>query len=368
MNWTSVLAGALVLGSLVGCDADEGAPGAGAASAWIEVASASFADDGETEAVTIPAPGAVAALGVRVTSEPGVCFQLSGLVDAAGEVRLDGRSPGGFCRTCELRSSVAAEAGVFVFAAEQLAFAGEALSLRFARVDCETLTPQTGPEDRPPLRVDAQAIVVEPERGGLDLRLLIAADSLLAGDPDRQAAVVAALAEELSPAGLSPRVVEVVELEAAGELRFHVGDNSALAKLLAQAPAKQEGTIDVVVGGCLLYDDPVFKPAQAVQGYSPRIPGGAGPADAVFLPGFDCLAVGDVAIDLPAASQAHVLAHELGHYLGLYHAVEADGTVDQLDDTDEANLMHHRPGMASSVGLSPSQARVMRTHPSVRPD
>jgi hypothetical protein len=59
------------------------------------------------------------------------------------------------------------------------------------------------------------------------------------------------------------------------------------------------------------------------------------------------------------------MAHELGHYLGLYHAVEADGSTDQLDDTGAANLMFHQPGTEAATGLSPTQAVVMRAHPAV---
>ena len=59
-------------------------------------------------------------------------------------------------------------------------------------------------------------------------------------------------------------------------------------------------------------------------------------------------------------------AHELGHYLGLYHAVEADGLGDALDDTGPDNIMHFNPGLATAVGFSPAQGRVMRMHPAAR--
>ena len=144
--------------------------------------------------------------------------------------------------------------------------------------------------------------------------------------------------------------------------------NGDLAALLQGLPPRAESTIDVVFAGCLLYDDPIFGPARALEGYTPRIPGGAGPADAVFIPGVDCLAPDTGPLDIPVRTQAHLLAHELGHYLGLYHAVEADGLEDMLDDTDADNLMHFRPGLASAVGLSPAQGRVMRTHPAARTD
>lgn len=378
MRHASILAGAALTGLFAGCDADvdtladvaaSAGEGEGGGSAWVEVAATRFASDGESEVVMVPAQGPAAALALRVTTDPGVCFQLSVLVDGEGEALVEGRSPGPFCRACGLRSSVALESGVFVLPAEAVTLAGTGVSLRFGRVECQTLTPLTDTDDRPPVRIDAQAIAAEPERATIDLRFLVAADSILAGDTPRQQAILAALAEELASVGLSPRLVAVVDLDApAEEVRFHAGDHAALAALLQGTPPREEVTIDVVFGGCLLYDDPIFGPPRAVEGYTPRIPGGAGPADAVFMPGLDCFAAGAGPVDLPIGAQAHVLAHELGHYVGLYHAVEADGLVDQLDDTDADNLMHYRPGLATSIGLSPAQGRVMRTHPAARPE
>ena len=34
-------------------------------------------------------------------------------------------------------------------------------------------------------------------------------------------------------------------------------------------------------------------------------------------------------------SIGHVMAHETGHYLGLFHTIEVTGAVDQIDDTAE---------------------------------
>jgi hypothetical protein len=362
----SILAAVILGGLFVGCDADVDAP-EGSASAWVEVAATRFASDGESELVEVPVPvqGSVAALALRVTSDPGVCFQLSALVDGGGATLVEGRTAGPFCRECGLRSSVALESGVFMLPADTVALAGEDVSLRFGQVDCETLTPLRDPDDRPPLRIDAQAITAEHDT--IDLRFLIAADSILAGDSARQQAILAALADELASAGLSPRLVAVVDLDApAEEVRFHAGDHAALAAMLQDVPAREEATIDVVFGGCLLYDDPIFGPPRALEGYTPRIPGGAGPADGVFMPGSDCFAIGAGPVDVPVGAQAHVLAHELGHYLGLYHAVEADGFLDQLEDTDADNVMHYRPGLATSVGFSPTQGRVMQMHPAAR--
>jgi hypothetical protein len=366
---TASLAVALVL--LAGCSSgalDEADESARPTSAWIEAGATAFGSDGETGEVTIAAQEPCAAIAVRATTAPGVCFQPSLIADGEGRAVVDGRSRGAYCRDCAMRESVAISAGVFVLPAESHRFEPESgLSLRFARVDCETLTPLAAPADRPALRVAVQRIEAIPNSATIDLRFLVASSSILFGDEDRRSELVAQLSNELASAGLVPRLVDVRELDAMPtELRFHAGDSAALAAAIAKAPPKADTTVDVVFGACLLYDDPIVGPPRPVDGYTPRIPGGAGPADAVFLPGLDCFAEGSGPVDLPARAAAHVLAHELGHYLGLYHTVEEDGREDQLDDTGPDDIMFFHPQQADAVGFSASQGRVVRTHPAAR--
>lgn len=369
MSPRAAFAGVALAALLAGCssadvDGESGPP----TSAWVEIFATQFQSDGETRNMAIAAQEPCSAIALRAATTPGLCFQLSSAVDGEGRAVVHGRSAGAFCRECDLRTSVAASAGVFILPAEAGRFEPESgLSLRFARVDCQTLTPLAAPEDRPTLRVSAQPIETVPDFATIDLRFHIAKSSILFGDEDRQQELFALLGRELASAGLMPRLVETHDLDAMpATIRFHAGDHDALAALIATAPPKAETTVDVVFGGCLLYDDPIFGPPSAVNGFTPRIPGGAGPADAVFMPGLDCFAEGSGPVDLPVRAQARILAHEIGHYLGLYHAIEEDGLTDQLDDTDPDNIMHPNPVKATSVGFSPSQGRVMRMHPAAR--
>lgn len=66
---------------------------------------------------------------------------------------------------------------------------------------------------------------------------------------------------------------------------------------------------------------------------------------------------------------AHVMGHEGGHWLGLFHTSEITGTEDQLPDTPGGQagqpfLMF--PAVGGGTQISPSQATVMRHHVEVR--
>jgi hypothetical protein len=62
---------------------------------------------------------------------------------------------------------------------------------------------------------------------------------------------------------------------------------------------------------------------------------------------------------------AHVMAHEGGHWLGLFHTSEITGTADQLDDTPDGmagNTFLMYPAVGGGTTISPSQGNVLLNH------
>lgn len=326
----------LALLFLVGCA--PALPDASAAETFELQAIARFDVNGETAQVELPAASEGVAL--RVTASRGTCFQLSGLTAESGEALAHGFF-GPSCEDCAVRTSVARDAALFVLPAARV--------VRFGQVDCETLTPVaqgTG-------AVVVEALPLEPHSGErvLPVRLVVTDGSSQLDDAAR-AALSSAVDDALAGSGVSVRIVSVTTVPPpSSHVRFHAGDASALAALRATAgPAVH--AVDVVVAGCLQYADPFFGPPEAVDGYTPRVPGGAGPADAVFLPDVDCTS--GLPLSVPLSARGRTLAHELGHWLGLFHV-------------DAANLMNAHPTLASSRGLTPEQRETLRRHPSLEP-
>lgn len=224
---------------------------------------------------------------------------------------------------------------------------------RYQHVRCATGTPLRE------ARADALqlfAVPAAPSPGRLRLRFVLTERSALVGDAARQEAVIAALETELGPVGITPALVEVVEVTGApAESRFADLEPEALEALLSLAPPPPAGTVDVVFAGCLRRIDALGTPS-AVLGFTGRVGGGGGgAADAVFLPGLRCDAFEETPAPVDAERMAHVLAHELGHFLGLAHV------------DDATNAMHPNPELAGARGFTDAQARRMRRHPFARP-
>lgn len=325
-----------------------------------------FDADGLTPPLSIP-PFAGDSVALWARSEPGTCFALTSLVDTQGRAWVDQRSAGPFCTGCEVRTSVAQEEALFVLPGEEGFAPREGFTVRFGLVACETLTPVKA-SGAPRLHLTWLPRASLPERGRLPLRFLVSRHSMLLGQPERRRELLERLNDELAEAGLEVTLEAVVELpDAAHETRFWTTELAGLSALRDGAPPAPDTTVDIVFAGCLWYDDPFFGPPVPVDGFTPRVGGGAGPASAVFMPGLRCDAFGGAPVQWPLDAYAHVLAHELGHFLGLYHSVETDGTTDRLGDTGEQNIMNAHPGRASARGWSPSQKRRLLSHPWVRP-
>jgi hypothetical protein len=67
---------------------------------------------------------------------------------------------------------------------------------------------------------------------------------------------------------------------------------------------------------------------------------------------------------------AHVMAHEGGHWLGLFHTSEITGTLDQMPDTPEGqagNTYLMYPAVGGGTTISSGQAAVLRNHGEVVP-
>jgi hypothetical protein len=338
--------GVVVVALLAGC-----APASPAASetAWVELGEVAFEADGRTPQVHVPWADGQTGVVIEASSTPLRCFQLDELTDEQDH-------------TYEQPTAVAAGGGLFVLPSRGGSLG--TLRLRFGLRDCDALT--RGGAEGGTIRLRALPLRERPSSGTIRLELVVTPSS----EFTQFEALLEALNAELSSAGIRARWSSVSRLpgDAVSHATFSRGDPVALQALLAAgASAPTDAVIPVVLAGCLRLNEPVLRRTTEPQGYTPNIPGGAGPADGVFIQGALCGTPGPVLVNWSATALARVIAHELGHYLGLFHSVEADGTTDQLEDTSAANLMYFRPSVAGSTGLSARQGEVMRLHPSVRP-
>lgn len=353
----------------------EDAPHITAPPLMTSLGSVPIGEDGRSDLFTVALPLDHGVLGVLVeptdpTERPDLCFQLEEVTTAAGATWVPKASGpaewGRTCGECTQRVFLSYGAGLYVFpnGAESLA-GGEQISARVALRDCLSQLPVSEAVDGPlPEAVSVSwASWPEPDEAeqlALRIHLVVGADT--APDALREGAVTRAT-ELLAMAGVSLWVADETRVPDPGELAVSVGDLTALVDLLEQGLVSP-GDVPVVLTPCVTLSNEVFGEMAQPDGFTPRIPGGYGgarAADAVFLRVTSCT---DPAKGYWSSAEAMgtVMAHEIGHFLGLYHPP------DHLPDTSGGGtLMDEDPLAHTPPDLTPSQRRVLRRHPLLRP-
>lgn len=281
---------------------------------------------------------------LRVSAKPEGCLRVSSALSDAGEdlvVRSIAPADNRW------RTTLLHQTGLFVLEGA----ASELASISFESVECDSAA-----EAELPLHVQIESwLSEEPSHPGLQLRLVLSKSVQASLDVELLAQQVGFELE------LEIAITQVELIEDTNLIMQSQTDFSPLAEILAVLPQKQQGIIDVVIGPCLQQQSAFG--LHRVAGITPRIPGGAGPADAVFIARTHC----DFADALPFSAEelARLTAHEIGHYLGLEHTEEQNGREDDLPGTTNRNLMHRIPLTATATGLTTEQRERILAHPFV---
>ncbi len=340
--------------------------------------------DGRSGPATIAIDPRARALLLRATfPDPappaGACVQLvSAALDGAVWIAPDRGRPdwGPYCTTCAQRAFVGHGWGLYALPNDGSAMPpGGALALAIALRDCTTLLPVDPLVAPPVVRLEAWQ-PLEPAgatRATLSARIVFEAggqfSSESAADPILLGAIAAARASFAQvDIELDVALGGDVPADGGGGVMLRSGDRSALDALAQRAAPDPGGAVPIVFTRCIESTDVLLHRTDRLDGLTPNIPGGYAPrglADAVFVRAGPCDPLEPRAYWPSPELLGKTIAHELGHYLGLYHAVEADDGTDLLADTDATNLMSYRPLDAQVIGFSPTQGRILRAHPRV---
>jgi hypothetical protein len=339
MKTSSAFFCAVIVAAIAGCDSEQ----ADEQQFWTPLASVTVdSGSGTTAAVEVPLDNLRRAL--RVSARSQGCLQVSSAFSVSGsQLVANSAAPAdNIWRTTKLYQT-----GLLVLEGA----ASELSHISFAAVACDSATDGVLPTS---VMVESH-LSEQPTNPGLKLRLLLSQAISTELDTELLAQLIGF---ELQ---LDIAITGVAVIADSDLIMQSQADFSPLAAILASLPAKAEDIVDVVIGPCLLQQTAFGR--QQLAGFTPRIPGGAGPADGVFVARTNC-GFADAA---PGTVNeiARLAAHEIGHYLGLAHPEEADGSEDDFTSTNSHNLMHRIPLTATATGLTFEQRERILAHPFV---
>lgn len=295
---------------------------------------------------------------------------------------------GPYCVSCPQRTSVGIGAGLYVLpSGDPMPPPALTLSLGASVRDCSTFLPPISAPSISRLRIDALDMLSassgrptnDQSEGVIPIEIAITRGSIFYDQSEALPADLSAALDEvngmLRPGFMTVRVARIRRAEGEDPIVLPRGDHSALERVrseLGTCEGKEEplrtDRVALVLAGCIKTQDPILLQEGEPDGFVPRIPDGFLPseqAQGIFIKGRSCM-LGGAQIAWAAKNLAKLIAHELGHYLGLYHAVEENGQADAIADTGADNLMHFRPFSVATAAFTPGQLRVMRRHPVLR--
>lgn len=213
-----------------------------------------------------------------------------------------------------------------------------------------------------PINVGIQYRTIEPAEGYLDVNLYFTGAGGVTADSAPTDQLVQGALEELGRiyAQASVEIGDVAYYDVPETYRTISvsldGSPGALEAMFQETAGRGSGLhfffVDRFEGGF---------PGAMIGGIAGGLPGPA------RMPGSvnSGVAVAITAAEGDAGTLAHIMAHEGGHWLGLFHTSEITGTEDQLPDTPagqagETHLMY--PAVGGGTTLSESQSTVIRHH------